>query len=92
MNQTVKQLVTPQSTAFAITPMGAPIKISSRRGIWTVILFCAIVIGAVIGTGTVPASLVENLLNGKGSMTWYVELSVEELADLVGYVTGGFAG
>lgn len=49
MNQTIKQLVTPQSTAFAITPMGAPIKISSRRGIWTVILFCAIVIGAVIG-------------------------------------------
>lgn len=40
--------MTPQSPTIAITPTGVPIKISSRRGLWTVILFCAITMGAVI--------------------------------------------
>jgi stearoyl-CoA desaturase (Delta-9 desaturase) len=49
MSQTTQQSMTPRSPTIAITPKGAPIKISSRRGIWTVILFGAITMGAVIG-------------------------------------------
>ncbi|MBK5281975.1 MAG: acyl-CoA desaturase [Nitrospiraceae bacterium] len=41
--------MTPQSPTIAITHTGIPIKISSRRGIWTAILFCTITMGAVIG-------------------------------------------
>jgi mono/diheme cytochrome c family protein len=49
-------------------------------------------IGPVIGTTTDPETMVDNLLNGKGAMTSYAELSDQDLADLVAYVTGGFAG
>ena len=49
MSQTAKQRMTPQLPTFAISRTGVPIKISSRQGIWTLILFCAIAIGAVIG-------------------------------------------
>ncbi len=43
--------MTPRSPTFAITPpAGVPIPISQRRhAVWTVILFCAIAMGAVIG-------------------------------------------
>src|SRR3970040_386196 len=49
MSQTAQQRMTPQSPTIAIAHTGVPIKISSRRGIWTAILFCTITMGAVIG-------------------------------------------
>jgi stearoyl-CoA desaturase (delta-9 desaturase) len=49
MTQPTQQRMTPRSPTFTITPTGVPIKISSRHGVWTVILFCAIAIGAMIG-------------------------------------------
>lgn len=49
MRQPARQPMTPESPTIAIIPTGVPITISSRRGIWTVILFCAITMGAVIG-------------------------------------------
>ena len=42
--------MTPRSPTFVITPKGVPIPTSQRRHVvWTVILFCAIAMGAVIG-------------------------------------------
>ena len=50
MSQTAQQRMTPRSPTFAITPKGVPIPTSQRRhAVWTVILFCAIAMGAVIG-------------------------------------------
>ena len=49
MSQTAKQHMTPLSPKFAVTRKGVPIKISSRRGIWTVIIFCTFAVGTVIG-------------------------------------------
>jgi stearoyl-CoA desaturase (Delta-9 desaturase) len=42
--------MTPRSPTFVITPKGVPIPTSQRRHVvWTVILFCTIAMGAVIG-------------------------------------------
>ena len=49
MNQSKQPPENAQSATFAITPSGMAIKISSRQGIWTLILFSAISICAVIG-------------------------------------------
>lgn len=49
MSQTAQQRITPQLPTIAITHRGVPIQISSRRGIWTAIIFCTITMGAVIG-------------------------------------------
>jgi len=38
-----------QSPTFAITTSGMAIKINSRRGIWTVLIFCALTVSAMIG-------------------------------------------
>jgi len=50
VSQTAQQRMTPRSPTFVITPKGVPIPTSQRRHVvWTVILFCAIAMGAVIG-------------------------------------------
>ena len=49
MNQTTHQSESSQSPTFAITPSGVAIKINSRRGIWTALIFCSITAGAIIG-------------------------------------------
>ena len=49
MNQTKQPAENSQSPTFAITPSGVAIKINSRRGIWTALIFCSITAGAIIG-------------------------------------------
>ena len=50
MSQTAQQRMSPRSPTFTITPTGVPITISRQRhAIWTVILFFAVAMGAVIG-------------------------------------------
>lgn len=50
MSRTAQQRMTPRSPTVAMTPTGLSIPISRRYNkVWTIILFCAIAMGAMIG-------------------------------------------
>jgi Fatty-acid desaturase len=50
MSQTAQQQMVSQAPMVAVTPIGVPNQIGRRRHTtWTVILFCAITMSAVIG-------------------------------------------
>ncbi|MEO5954689.1 MAG: fatty acid desaturase [Nitrospiraceae bacterium] len=50
MSQTAPQRIPPRPPTIALTPSGLPIAISRRYNkVWTIMLFCAIAIGAMIG-------------------------------------------
>ncbi|MEP6890473.1 MAG: acyl-CoA desaturase [Nitrospirota bacterium] len=49
MNQIKEYSENSHSPTFAFTTSGMAIKVNSRRGIWTVLIFCALTVGAMIG-------------------------------------------
>ena len=50
MSETTQQRMIPRSPTIAMTPTGLSIPISRRYNkIWTILLFCAIAMGAMIG-------------------------------------------
>src|SRR4030065_2717073 len=50
MSQATPESMNPRSPAIAITPTGLAIPISRRYNkVWTIILFCLIAMGAIIG-------------------------------------------
>ena len=49
MNQIKQYSENSPSPMFAITTSGMAIKVNSRRGIWTVLIFSALTVGAMIG-------------------------------------------